>query len=86
MTNSTRQTGEGDLGALRASRCVPGELVERLEVVRADHLRLASWNRGKDRPARVAFHHDAAQAIAAILKATTASSVGTQSQGDGVNT
>ena len=55
---------------------VPTDLVERLEVVRADHLRLASWNRGKDRPARVAFHHDAAQAIATILNATTASAVG----------
>lgn len=32
MTTSTRQTGEGDLGALRPSDFVPGELVERLEV------------------------------------------------------
>ena len=34
-------------------------LARRLDVLRADHLRLATWNKGKDRPARVAFHHDA---------------------------
>lgn len=39
------------------------ELVARLEAVIKEHNRLASWNKGKDRPARVAFHHDAALAI-----------------------
>jgi hypothetical protein len=36
-----------------------GELADRLEPIVADHLRLASWNKGKDRPARTAYHHDA---------------------------
>ena len=52
---------------------VPTELVARLEVARSDHLRLASWNKGKDRPSRVAFHHDTALALRdaiASLKAT----------------
>jgi hypothetical protein len=49
------------------------DLIKRLESVLIEHNRLASWNRGKDRPARVAFHHDAALAVRdaiAILKAT----------------
>jgi len=49
------------------------DLIKRLESVLSEHNRLASWNRSKDRPARVAFHHDAALAVRdaiAILKAT----------------
>lgn len=45
------------------------DLLERLEAVRKDHLRLASWWRNRDKPARVAFHHDAAQAIASAKAA-----------------
>ena len=56
-----------------ASASVPTELADRLEAVRREHDRLASWNMGKDRPARVAFHHDASLAIRdaiTILRAT----------------
>ena len=55
------------------------DLIKRLESVLSEHNRLASWNRGKDRPARVAFHHDAALAVRdaiAILKATDTGSEG----------
>lgn len=59
------------------------DLVSRLEAVRKEHDRLASWNRSKDRPARVALHHDASLAIRdaiAGLKATSASLVGTNGE------
>ena len=61
-----------------------GELVARLGLVIKEHNRLATWNREKDRPARVAFHHDAALAIRdaiTLIKATTANSVGTEAEG-----
>lgn len=51
-------------------------LIERLEQVRVEHNRLASWNREKGRAARCAFHHDASLAIrdaVAQLKAKEAS-------------
>lgn len=51
----------------------PASLVQRLEEARVDHLRLASWNKGKERHSRVAFHHDTASALRdaiAILKAS----------------
>ena len=68
---------------------VPTELVERLGLVIKEHNRLATWNREKDRPARVAFHHDAALAIRdaiALIKATTASSVGMSRQANAPTT
>jgi hypothetical protein len=39
------------------------DLIQRLEAARTDHLRLATWNTSKDRPARVAFHIDTSLAI-----------------------
>lgn len=44
------------------------EVVAWREIVE-DHRRLATWNSGRDRPKRVAFHHDAAITIERMAKA-----------------
>ena len=44
------------------------ELVDRLSEVRADHLRLASWNAGRDKPKRAAFHYDAVNALDSVIR------------------
>jgi hypothetical protein len=52
------------------------DLTARLKEVRKEHDRLASWNRGKDRHARVAFHHDASLAIRDAILAIIAKGEG----------
>lgn len=46
-----------------AAEAATYDLTKRLEEIKTEHLRLATWNRGRDRPARVAFHHDAASSL-----------------------